>query len=344
MGALRCVDGSVLSVQAVACRDAAGQPYEITLQLARNSVPFAAVGQRCGYHFSELAERVSAARLDPEQAAAWPDPDDRFPGACAGPGSGALPGDHEYFTLRSRDRDDLPGTGELRCVIRSTAVWQGECMGTGYRWEAATRRQHLHHGPQGLAGQHREPETTVLRNTAPEDTEDLGPQVPGPRRTGRNAEPQVGGPEVAGPAQQQGLYARPGQRIWPARRPVGGSGRWHLTRRAFIEAWGDDGVGVRAVLTSAELVAFLDTVLREPENPESPGAGASAGSIPAEGMPATGQVTAGVPAASVASQRVSADGKAVTEPPGTAVPLWRQRGKVPDGTARSRLPALRAQA
>jgi len=286
MGALRCVDGSVLSVQAVACRDSAGQPYEITLQLARNSVPFAAVGQRCGYQFSELAERVSAARLDPQQAAAWPDPDDRFPGACAGPGSGALPGDHEYFTLRSRDRDDLPGTGELRCVLRSSAVWHGECMGAGSRWEAATHRQH----PQGLPGQHREPESTVLQNTVLQNTvpEISGPQIPGARRAGRrNAGPQAGGPQPGGPA--PGLYARPGQRIWPGRRTAGGAGRWHLTRRAFIEAWGDDGVGVRAVLTSAELVAFLDTVLREPENPESAGAGASAGSVPAEGCQRPGR-------------------------------------------------------
>src|SRR5215472_12290229 len=92
MGALRCVDGSVLSVEAVTCRDRVGQPYEITLELARDSVPFAAVGQRCGYQLSDLAARVSAARQDPEQAAAWPDPDDRFPSpdlaAAAGPRAG----------------------------------------------------------------------------------------------------------------------------------------------------------------------------------------------------------------------------------------------------------------
>ena len=250
MGALRCVDGSVLSVRAVACRDSAGQPYEITLSLARNSVPFAAVGQRCGYRFSELAERVSAARLDPEQAVAWPDPDDRFPGACSGPEAGCLPCDHEYFTLRSRDRSDLPGTGELRCVLRSTAVWQGECMGTGHRREAVAHPRHLHHGAAGSAV--------------------------------------------------------PGQRIWPARRPAAGPGRWHLTRRAVIEAWGDDGVGVRAVLTSAELVAFLDAVLREPEDAESAGAGAATGSCQADGTPAAGDaMAAGVPADSIVNQTSS---------------------------------------
>jgi hypothetical protein len=215
MGELRCVDGSVLSVEAVTCRDKVGRPYEITLNLARDSIPFAAVGQRCGYQLSQLAERVSAARLDPVQAAAWPDPDDRFPapvpadadrshsdgpesgGAAdppAGParsgraGSGRradyLPGDHEYFALRSRDRGDPPGPGELRCVLRSSAVWLGDCAGVGH-----------HH-----------------------------------RATARMA--------------------------------ATGHGGWRLTRRAVIEAWGSAGVGVRAVLTSAELVAFLNTVVR----------------------------------------------------------------------------------
>jgi len=92
MGALRCVDGSVLSVEPVSCRDKAGQPYEITLNLARDSVPFAAVGQRCGYQLSELAERINAARQDPEQAAAWPDPDDRFPAPGGRPATGGHSG------------------------------------------------------------------------------------------------------------------------------------------------------------------------------------------------------------------------------------------------------------
>src|SRR5215469_11674310 len=135
MGELRCVDGSVLAVEPVSCHDRAGRPYEITLSLTRDSVPFAAVGQRCGYQLAQLAERVSAARRDPAQADAWPDPDDRFPvpGVGEGAGTGAdqntprssprghvrtagdVPGDHEYFALRSRDRVDPPGTGELRC-------------------------------------------------------------------------------------------------------------------------------------------------------------------------------------------------------------------------------------
>ncbi len=217
MGELRCVDGSVLSVEAVTCRDKVGRPYEITLNLARDSVPFAAVGQRCGYELSRLAERISAARVDPALAATWPDPDDRFPSpafaaphapgvsarpgpdsaAAGGPGPARagshdvvgrtadyLPGDHEYFALRSRDRGDPPGPGELRCVLRSSAVWLGDCAGVGHHQRVASRPAATRHGG------------------------------------------------------------------------------WRLTRRAVIEAWGSCGVGVRAVLTSAELVAFLNTVVR----------------------------------------------------------------------------------
>jgi hypothetical protein len=215
MGDLRCVDGSVLSVVAVSCHDRAGQPYEITLNLARDSVPFGAVGQRCGHQLADLAQRVAAARADLEQATVWPNPDDRFPdpghrtetdrGASAGrpplrhhPGS-FLPGESEYFALRSRDRSDLPGSGELRCVLRSSAVWVGECVGTGQQRRSAAR------------------------------------------------------------------HAIPSQRSWPSGRRAN-RGRWRLTRRAVIEAWGAGGIGVRAVLTSAELVAFLDTVLSEPES------------------------------------------------------------------------------
>ncbi|MGH3303931.1 MAG: hypothetical protein ACRDOK_20080 [Streptosporangiaceae bacterium] len=263
----------MLSVEAVTCRDKVGRPFEITLSLARNAVPFAAVGQRCGYQLSRLAERVSAARIDPTQAVAWPDPDDRFPApvpgapdpwpaggepdpvGAAGPGTGphrasrvsggrsadCLPGDHEYFALRSRDRGDPPGSGELRCVLRSSAVWLGECAGVGHQ-----------------------------------------------------------------------------QRVIPRPAAAGHDG-WRLTRRAVIEAWGSGGVGVRAVLTSAELVAFLDTVVR--------GLAKGAAEVPqARGVPAD-------------------DRSAGTEPGGGSVmPQRRQRGRVPDGIARSRLPALRAQA
>jgi hypothetical protein len=43
--------------------------------------------------------------------------------------------------------------------------------------------------------------------------------------------------------------------------PAGGE--WHFTRRAVVEAWGADGNGVRAVLTSAELAGFLAGLVSE---------------------------------------------------------------------------------
>src|SRR5215469_15423862 len=136
MGELRCVDGSLLSVAAVPCCDRLGRPYELTLELARDTQPFAIVGQRCGHELATLAAQVQAAREDPEQARSWPDPDDRFPvpGATSLPppasdrraDAAAMfePGEREYFTLRSQDHADLPGNGEMRYLLRSTARWQ----------------------------------------------------------------------------------------------------------------------------------------------------------------------------------------------------------------------------
>jgi hypothetical protein len=216
----------MLTVVAVSVCDSAGQPYEVTLDLWRDRRPFASVGERCGFRLTQLAARVTAAREDPLQAAAWPDPDDRFPEPGQQAGEGFRPGEREYFSLRSRERSDPPGSGELRCVLRDSAEWRG------------------------------------ARATA--------------------------APTSAG---------------------------WHLWRRAIVEAWGTDGTGLRAVLTSAELVTFLDTVLREP------GGAAVAG-------------------------RASAGAKAMA--PGIRLagfgwPSWWQRGKVRDEGSRSRLPALRAQ-
>ena len=266
MGALRCVDGSILTVTAVACCDRLGQPYEITLTLARNERQFAAIGERCGFRLARLAALVSAAREDPAQAAAWPDPDDRFPepecdpgtatrmapGPAAGPAAemlspavACLPGDREYFSLRARERADLPGAGELRCWLRASADWLGE---------AGPARQKAG-GPAGQAG---------------------------------------------GPAGQAGGPAGPGG--------------WRLSRRAVLEAWGGPGIGVRAVLTSAELVTFLDTVLAEP------------GGVPLAGP---------VPGSASAARK---------QPGATRRPARRERGRVPDGTARTHLPAVRAPA
>src|SRR6266568_9569702 len=250
MGELRCVDGSLLGVAAIPCRDQAGRPYDVTLRLVLDRRPFAIVGQRCGHQLAALAAQVRAAREDPEQACCWPDPDDRFPvpgetGGRGGSLSRLQPSEREYFTLRSRDRGDLPGGGEIRCLLRSSAHWH----------------------PGGPA-----PGSPAPGSSAP------GGSAPGCTRAGGAA-----------------------------------PGYWRLSRRAVLEAWGDSGTGVRAVLTSAELVTFLDTVLSEPDG--------------------------GAPASSPSAVRT-----AECQQGRLGRPTSRQRGRVPDGSARSRLPALRAAA
>ena len=48
------------------------------------------------------------------------------------------------------------------------------------------------------------------------------------------------------------------QRVW---RPGARGGSWSVDRRVVVEAWGASGIGVRAVLTSTQLLAFLDDLL-----------------------------------------------------------------------------------
>ncbi|MEU6999546.1 hypothetical protein [Nonomuraea sp. NPDC046570] len=45
----------------------------------------------------------------------------------------------------------------------------------------------------------------------------------------------------------------------------GGAGEWRVTRRAYLEAWGTPGVGMRAVLTSGELGAFVRSLVADAE-------------------------------------------------------------------------------
>ncbi|MET7328630.1 hypothetical protein [Nonomuraea sp. NPDC005650] len=48
--------------------------------------------------------------------------------------------------------------------------------------------------------------------------------------------------------------------VWQA-----AEGEWRLTRRAYVEAWGSTGVGMRAVLTSSELSVFVRSLVDEAE-------------------------------------------------------------------------------
>ncbi|WP_231515377.1 hypothetical protein [Herbidospora cretacea] len=144
----------------MACRDSAGVPYEITLELFRDGVAYGSVGERCGWFLARLARSVAEAR---ECQLAWDDPDDRFPGEAD---------EAELFGFRYRSRAEVVGGGELRCQLRLIPVW-----------------------------------------------------VPG----------------------------------------RGATGRWRLTRRACVEAWGAPGVGLRAVVTSGELLVFLMALVTEAE-------------------------------------------------------------------------------
>jgi hypothetical protein len=263
MGELRCVDGTVLTVVAVACHDRAGTPYEITLDLRRGRRPFASVGERCGFRLAQLAASVTAAREDPEQATAWPDPDDRFPEPRPWPSP-----------ARSPEPRPWPSPGQFP---------------EPRPWSSPGRVPEPRPWPS--PGQFSEPRPWASPGGFPE---------PGARSEG----PEIGvwgvarehcaapGRDSAGEAGRAGF--RPSEREyfslrsrdrgdlpgngefrcvlrdsaeWLGERDRGArdqQGGWRLTRRAVIEAWGADGIGLRAVLTSAELVTFLDTVLREP--------------------------------------------------------------------------------
>lgn len=54
------------------------------------------------------------------------------------------------------------------------------------------------------------------------------------------------------------------ERTWVAGDALaGGGGRWRLAQRAVLDAWGDGGAGVRAILTATSLAAFLRDLLGE---------------------------------------------------------------------------------
>jgi len=275
MGELRCVDGTVLTVVAVPCHDRAGTPYEITLDLRRGRRPFASVGERCGFRLAQLAASVTAAREDPEQATAWPDPDDRFPEPWpwSWPSPGRFP---EPWLLPSPGRFPEPWLGtppgrfpepgagsrgsEAIGVWGVPAVWgvpRARCAAPGR--DPAGEAGHAGFRPS-------EREYFSLRSRDPGDLPGNGEF----RCVLRDSAEWLGG---RGPGAQ------------------GQPGGWRLTRRAVIEAWGADGIGLRAVLTSAELVTFLDTVLKEPADGQvcaraSVGARAPEKKLPGTGRPA----------------------------------------------------------
>jgi hypothetical protein len=146
VGQLRCVDGSRLEVITVPARDRGGTPYEVTLELQRGGRSFGVVGERCGYVLATLARRIADARVDGSpEARAWPDEADRFPDPPA-PTAPGTTGDHrfvsrepELFAFRHRDRADTPGTGELRCTLRTSYTWLSGPDDRGGEWRRSRR-------------------------------------------------------------------------------------------------------------------------------------------------------------------------------------------------------------
>ena len=257
MGVLRCVDGSVLTVVAVACHDRAGTPYEITLELRRGRRPFASVGERCGFRLAQLAASVTAAREDPGQATAWPDPDDRFPEPGPPPEPGLFP-------------EPRPWPPEARSGgSEGIEVWGPEVWGVPGVWGVPRARCAVRGAdPAGEAGRAgfraSEREYFSLRSRDPGDLPGNGEF----RCVLRDSAEWLGG---RGPGAQ------------------GQPGGWRLTRRAVIEAWGADGIGLRAVLTSAELVTFLDTVLKEPVGGQVCARASSGARVPGKKLAGTGR-------------------------------------------------------
>jgi hypothetical protein len=252
MGKLRCVDGTVLTVVAVACHDRAGTPYEITLDLRRGRRLFASVGERCGFRLAQLAASVTAAREDPEQATAWPDPDDRFPEPQPWPWPGQFPEPRPWpWPGQFPEPRPWPSPGGFP----EPRPWASP---GGFPEAGARSGGHEAIGVWGVASEHcaapgRDPAGEAGRaGFRPSEREYFSLRS-------RDRGDLPGNGEFRCVLRDSAEWL--GERVRGARGQQGG---WRLTRRAVIEAWGADGIGLRAVLTSAELVTFLDTVLREP--------------------------------------------------------------------------------
>ena len=127
MARLTCLDGSTLAVAPVPVLDRHDVPYEVTLRLLRDGLPFGEVGERCGYFLAATAARLRAARAAGEAfpassveagVRAWAQDEGRDPGAAWDDLRRYLPRDRELFCFRTRDPDDLAVVGELRCTLQ----------------------------------------------------------------------------------------------------------------------------------------------------------------------------------------------------------------------------------
>jgi hypothetical protein len=154
MAEVQCVDGSVLSILPVPRLDRRGVAYEVTLRLLLDGAPFGDVGECSGWRLARAAEQLRQA-----QAADGPDtfpvtgvdlllagrlerapgPDGTRPDQAASALRRLLPRDRELLSLRSRDPDDVAGTGELRVWLRDDRSWVPAADGARGRWSTRSR-------------------------------------------------------------------------------------------------------------------------------------------------------------------------------------------------------------
>jgi len=153
MAQVRCVDGSVLTVLPVPVLDRSGMPYEVTLRMLRDDVPFGLVGECCGWFLANTAARLRASR---EGAGAQALPSSSLEvGLRSWAVDGGIdpdrtwerleryvPRDRELFAFYARDPDDLSEVGELRVWLRVERSWS---QGQGVRGVAPGGRWELRH-------------------------------------------------------------------------------------------------------------------------------------------------------------------------------------------------------
>lgn len=132
MATVTCLDSSVLTVLPEPVRDRDGVPYEVTLCLSRDGVPFGEVGERCGYFLASTAARLRAARREGQEfppssleggLRAWAVDSDVDPDATWDVLQRYLPRDRDLFSFRARDPDDLTSVGELRATLQLAMHW-----------------------------------------------------------------------------------------------------------------------------------------------------------------------------------------------------------------------------
>lgn len=144
MAEVVCVDGSVLTLVPVPVTDRTGAAYEVRLRLLLDGAPFGDVGECCGHRLVRAADELRTLQQDGGTDAFPPDAYDAvLDHGLVGDGDRALlrrllPRDRELLSLRARDPDDGPPSGELRLWVREDRTWHDGRAGGQGRWSLRT--------------------------------------------------------------------------------------------------------------------------------------------------------------------------------------------------------------